>query len=250
MDNVVDALIMGFAMLVFVIALSAAMYMFNQVTATSEVVLYVSDRTNYFENIEIDDANLNITTRIVDLDTIIPTLYRYYKENFCVKICDDRNGTNELIQIFDVNIEGEVRLAESATTPTPKQKSLVAAYGNDTIPRYLFEAPWIGNKERDTKTRIDLYIKGGAGYINDTYVDYTDKGNGTETIDSLAEVRELIEQGTEIDGVKTNYEITESFVEYVFSGDTISTEDGTEKITGDKQEESKIIITYTIRKKA
>ena len=44
-------------------------------------------------------------------------------------------------------------------------------------------------------------------------MDYTDKGDGTETIDSLAEVRELIEQGTEIDGVKTNYEITESFVE-------------------------------------
>ena len=97
MDNVVDALIMSFAMFVFVIALTATMYMFNQVATTSEIVLYVSDRTNYFENIEIDEANLNITTRIVDLDTIIPTLYRYYKENFCVKICDDREGQNELI---------------------------------------------------------------------------------------------------------------------------------------------------------
>lgn len=251
MDNVVDALIMGFAMLVFVIALTAAMYMFNQVTATSEVVLYVADRTNYFENIEIDEANLNVTTRIVDLDTIIPTLYRYYKENFCVKICDDRNDQNELIQIFDVNIEGEVRLAESAKNPTSKQKSLVTAYGNSSEPRYLFEAPWIGNTERDTKTRIDLYVKGGAGYINDTYVDYTDKDNSTDKINSLAEVKKLIENGTvDAAGASTNYEIVESFVEYVFSGDTISTEDGTEKITGDKQEESKIIITYTIRKKA
>ncbi len=242
MDNVVDALIMGFSMFVFVIALTASVYMFNQVSATSEVVLYVSDKTNYFENIEIEDSKHNITTRIVDLDTIIPTLYRYYKENFCVKICDDREGKNELIQIFDVNLEGEVRLAESATNPTPKQKSLVTAYGNTSLPRYLFEAPWIGNKERDTKNRIDLYIKGDAGYINNTYVDYTDKDSGTATLDSLAEIKEVVNN--------ENCEIVESFVEYVFFGDTISTEDGTEKITGDKQEETKIIITYTIRKKA
>ena len=248
MDNVVDALIMSFAMFVFVIALTATMYMFNQVATTSEIVLYVSDRTNYFENIEIDEANLNITTRIVDLDTIIPTLYRYYKENFCVKICDDREGQNELIQLFDVNIEGELRIAESATRPTKKQDALVAAYGDNTEPRYLFEAPWIGNTESDTKTRIDLYVKGGAGYINDTYVDYRNKdtGEALETLDSLDEIRQLIEQ-RDASGNPV-YEITESFVEYVFSGDTKSTEDGTETITGDKQEEAKIIITYTIRK--
>ena len=46
-----------------------------------------------------------------------------------------------------------------------------------------------------------------------------------------------------------DYDIVESFVEYNFSGDTITTEDGTETITGDKQAESKIIITYIFKDK-
>ncbi len=250
MDNAVDALIMAFSMLVFVIAIMASMYMFNQVAVTSEVLLYVADKTNYFENIELSTAD-NVTTRVVDLDTVIPTLYRYYKENFCVKICDDREGKNELVQIFDVNVEGKMRTAASATVPTAEQKALITAYGQENLPTYLFESPWIGNTETDAKTRIDFYIQGTAGYINDTYVDYTnsDLGDKYTTIDSLAEIRELVQDGREIDGTTENYELLETFVEYVFSGDTISTEDGTETITGDKQENSKIIITYTLRKK-
>ena len=46
MDNAVDALIMAFSMLVFVIAIMASMYMFNQVAVTSEVLLYDADKTN------------------------------------------------------------------------------------------------------------------------------------------------------------------------------------------------------------
>lgn len=249
MENAVDAIIMGFAMLVFAIAISASMFLFKQIANTSEVILYVSDRTNYFENIEIADDN--ISTRIVDLDTVIPTLYRYYKENFCVKIYDARPAElkksteeNELVQIFDVNLEGKVRSSASDTNPDKEEKALIKAYNNNTLPRYLFEAPWIGNTETDAKTRIDLYVQGSAGYINNTYVNYeNDAGDvsGLEQIDSLAEVKRIIDE--------QDCEIVESFVEYAFTGDTISTEDGTETITGDKQEENKIVITYTIRKK-
>lgn len=242
MDNAVDAMIMAFSMIVFLIAFTASMYMFNQVSATSEVLLYVADKSNYFENIELA-TDTNITTRIVDLETVIPTIYRYYKENFCVKICDGRNNQNELVQIFDVDIEGRTRTAESATELTPAQDALIKAYGNDESPRYLFESPWIGNTETDAKTRIDLYIKGEQGYINNTKVDYTDR---TAKIDSLAELKDILEADAD------QLEIQETFVEYVFSGDTITLEDGddTERITGDKQESSKIIITYTLKEKA
>lgn len=246
MDNAVDALVMGFSMFIFVIALTASMYMFNQIANTSEIILYVADKTNYFENIQIQEEN--ITTRVVDLDTVIPTLYRYYKENFCVKICDDREGKNELIQIFDANIEAQVRLAASATVPNNKQIALNTAYNDDGKLRYLFEAPWIGSTEEHTKKRIDLYIEGGSGYINDTFVDYTDEDGTPDTeINSLNEIKDLL---TLNDGTKYTYELVETFVEYVFSGDTITSEDGTETITGDKQESSKIIITYTLRERA
>ena len=68
-------------------------------------------------------------------------------------------------------------------------------------------------------------------------------------------VEELIfdEDGNEIEKEKVIYDnninatIQESFVEYNFSGETITTEDGTETITGNEQPESKIIITYNLK---
>ena len=39
---------------------------------------------------------------------------------------------------------------------------------------YLFGAPWLGSTE-SVKTRIDYFIEGKAGYINNQYVDY--RGN-------------------------------------------------------------------------
>lgn len=238
MDNAVDAIVMGFSMFLFIIAISASMYMLNQVSATSEVILYVADETNYFENIEITDTN--VTKRVVDLETVIPTLYRYYKESFCVKICDDRGGKGQLVQIFDVNIEDKARRAASTEDLDGEAEALNLIYNNSNLPTYLFESPWIGNTDKDTKKRIDLYVRGGAGYINDTYVDYTDS---SADIDSLTELNQILQTNPD------TLQLEESFVEYVFSGDTISTEDGTETITGDKQESSKIIITYTLTEK-
>lgn len=241
MDNAVDAMIMAFSVFVFIIALTMSMYVFSQMSSTSELMLYYSDKTNYYDNIEIyDNGSMSLeeklqkqTTRTVGTDTIIPTLYRYYKENFCVKICDE-NGN--LIQIFDVNLEGLVRKAASITTSYKgEDKNKLNALksseynirGKDVD---LFEAPWIGNTDTDTKTRIDFYIKGTKGYINNTEVDYTKNTKFCYAI-------------------KNNIQFTESFVEYMFSGETIASEDGTETITGNTQENSKIVITYTAQKK-
>ena len=191
MENAVDAIKMAFGMMVFVIAMTAAMYLFTIASSTSQVLLYAADKTNYYDNIEINkDATgtyLDVTTRQVNVETIIPTLYRYYKENFAVKIID-RNGN--LTQIFDVNIEGRVRKAAGpaidytnpALTPDEQerkkkewyeQQALISLYGipsgsyfdampdsDKEISPYLFEAPWIGNTNKDFKTRIDLYING------------------------------------------------------------------------------------------
>lgn len=229
MDNAVDAIIMAFSVFVFVIALTMSMYMFSQISSTSEILLYYSDKTNYYDNIEIATNTLEQTTRTVGTETIIPTLYRYYKENFCVKICDV-DGT--LIQIFDVNIEGKVRKAVATldTKRSSEQKSLIKLYGPESEYTNLFEAPWIGNTDTYTKARIDFYINGVEGYINNTKVEY--KNN-------------LFHKAVEKD-----VKFTESFIEYAFSGDTITVGEGdaTETITGNKQENSKIVITYTAQK--
>jgi len=260
-NNASDAIIMAFSAIVFVLALSVAMYAFSQVTAVAEIMLFRSDKTNYYDNIRIlnvsegrlmndteeekkgfydsvtdtDGIKMTekLTTRIVGVETIIPTLYRYYKENFCVKIYDD---SNVLLQVFDINIEGQVRKA-AARIPTvynqytPEEKALIKKYndkdndyGNGKL--YLFEAPWIGSTDRDTKTRIDYYIKGESGYINNTLVDY-----------STNNLKNYIDR-----------QFRETFVEYMFSGDTVSVgeDEEIETITGSKKEMSKIVITYTL----
>ena len=225
MENAVDAIKMAFGMMVFVIAMTASMYLFTTVSSTSQVLLYAADKTNYYDNIEL--TNNNITTREVNVETIIPTLYRYFKENFAVQIYD-KEGT--LVQLFDVNIEGKVRRAAGILgTKTGEQKALLSLYGvsNEIHPHpdknpYLFEAPWIGNTSKDIKTRVDLYVKGQCGYINGTKVDYT--------ANNLQNFR--------------NSTFIEQFTEYAYKGDTISSDDGTETITGNAKTETKIVITY------
>lgn len=83
MENAVDALKIAFAVIVFTMALSLAMFMFTQAKETSDVVLQASDVTEYMEYIEGSGEN-----RIVGLETIIPTLYNYYRENYTVIFLD------------------------------------------------------------------------------------------------------------------------------------------------------------------
>lgn len=228
MENAVEAMKMAFGMIVFVIALSASMYLLNTATSTSKVLLYYADETNYLDNININE-NSNITKRTVTVDTIIPTLYRYYKENFAVQIY---NKQGKLIQIFDVNIEGKVRKAAGtiASRRTGEQMALMSLYGvpdatgtpGENNP-YLFEAPWIGNTSKDIKTRVDLFVRGECAYINGTRVDYTQNN--------------LLQK-------HGNSKFEEEFIEYAYKGDTISSEDGTETITGNAKPETKIVIIY------
>ena len=90
MENASDAILMAGAMLIFVIAITVAMTVFSQTRATVDTVLYQSDPTSYYEELEIEGYN-NVKNRIVGLETIIPTLYKYYKENYTVVFLD-KNG--------------------------------------------------------------------------------------------------------------------------------------------------------------
>lgn len=80
MENATDALMMAFAVMVLVIALSLSITMFSRANQVSEVVLSSSDVTTYYNYYDNDKGRY----RIVGLETIIPTLYKYYKENYTV----------------------------------------------------------------------------------------------------------------------------------------------------------------------
>lgn len=236
MENAEKAIMMAFAVIVLVFALAIAINMFSKVTVTAEHLAFYSDSTIYYDNVEMEDDDSysdehikDGTVRIVNAETIIPTLYRYYKENFCVKIYDD---SNKLIQIFDVNLEGKVHgaagdthAADNAKKPVHIENNAYNKVYNDTSKSYcLFGAPWLGSTE-SVKTRIDYFIDGKAGYINNAYVNYENN------VFYLA--REAGKQ------------FKERFINYSYTGQTMVTEDGDELVTGEKSKD-KIVIIYTL----
>ena len=144
MDNAVDALKMGFAVIAFVIALTVSIVAMAQAKETSEKVFYMTDKTNFYEY--LSDKKLP-DGRIISGETIIPTLYRYYKENFNVVILD-KDGKKKCV----FNLEEEIK-----------------NYNKD-----YKSAPWLGNADVDTKLRVDLDVSGKTDKING--VKYTGVG--------------------------------------------------------------------------
>lgn len=90
MENAVDALKIAFGVLVFVIALTIAFALLSQAKATSDIMLFASDKTNYYTY--SNDAE-NSAGRIVGADVVISSLYRYYKESVVVRIVEGTNIT-------------------------------------------------------------------------------------------------------------------------------------------------------------
>ena len=259
-ENATQALNMAFAVIVLVLALSISMLLFTRVSETADALAFYSDSTKYYDNVELvkfctacnesnsldekfctscnnpfssitdDQTILKGTERYVSAETIIPTLYRYYKENFCVKIYD---ATNNLIQVFDVKLEGDVRaavgdtIAGTANMKTPKHKknhALDELYNDDTQKYYLFGAPWLGSTE-NVKTRVDYFVNGEKGYINNVLINY--------------------ENNLFYKARMAKSMFKEQFINYSYSGETFITDDGDELVKG-ASEKDKIVIIYKL----
>lgn len=150
MDNAIDALKIAFSVFVFVMALSISMRVFSQAKAVSDEVFYMTDKTNFYEYTSDNEKEIQKIAegRIVSGETIIPTLYRYYKENFNIIIGEDKNGDNvvsgENEVLWEFNLEKEIE-----------------AYNHNYA-----SAPWLGNANIDTKRRVDIEVEGIIGEIN------------------------------------------------------------------------------------
>ena len=91
MDDAVKALIMAFSVIDFVIGLSLAIHMIAEAKTLTDVLVEQASITKYFDHVQIQDTINGVdnptkdgSDRFVSAETIIPVLYRYYKENFCV----------------------------------------------------------------------------------------------------------------------------------------------------------------------
>ena len=93
MENAVDAIKMAFAMFVFILALTISITSFGQARLAVDNIMFYSDRENLFLNY---DYNPNSIFRTVNMNSIIPTIFRAQVERYRVVFPDDvvlyRNG--------------------------------------------------------------------------------------------------------------------------------------------------------------
>lgn len=163
MENAVDALKIAFAVMVFTMALTLAISTFSQARETSEAVLFMNDKTNYYS--WEDDSNyyeVNGTgdivyksERIVGIEAIIPTLYRYYKENYTV--------------IFD-GMDTDFYIYTTKKDSRDNDKWIIGSAGDkvrefDLNKEIQANCPWVGTVS-DIKKNLDLFLKGTSGLLD------------------------------------------------------------------------------------
>ena len=114
MENAADALKMAAAVLVFVLALGISISSFSQARYTADVLIQYSDRDTVTQYAE----DTGLRTRIVGKETIVPTIYRAYKENYKIFFYDSAGNpialytklddTGTQIEVNSIDLEKDV----------------------------------------------------------------------------------------------------------------------------------------------
>lgn len=109
MENATEALKMATWVLIFVVALSIGINSFSQTKQTMDTILEYNDKEYEYTYVEENGS----TERIVGYESIIPTIYRAYKENYKIVFPDsyilyskkDSNLTKEKVNYIDLEKE-------------------------------------------------------------------------------------------------------------------------------------------------
>lgn len=91
MENAVEALKMAFGYMMFVLALTISISSFSQARETIDAIITIKDRETNYTYVKSQEK------KIVGVETVIPTMYKAYKENFRVvfyrSYTDETNNT-------------------------------------------------------------------------------------------------------------------------------------------------------------
>lgn len=168
MENATRALIMAFAVFIFVIALTVAMVSLNSVKRVSDAILYTKDETNYYTYTDVKGKAAQ--NRIVGLETIIPTLYKYYKEKYTVVFKEAK------YDYTTGNFIGDWKYLTVYQTVSDRnwevysyEKLMKAKYGKENLDTKIFSfdideetlrhEPWTGSEDK-VKENIDCFLNG------------------------------------------------------------------------------------------
>lgn len=108
MENAADALQMAAFVLIFVLALSISISAFGEARQSAQIILNYQDREYDYTYVEENGS----TQRIVGAETIIPSMYKAYRENY--KIVFDTNTISDGLyqkkgkKVYSIDLEKEV----------------------------------------------------------------------------------------------------------------------------------------------
>ena len=180
MENVTDALKMAVGVLIFVLALSISINAFGQARKAATTILEYGDREYDYTYVEESES----TERTVGVETIIPSIYKAYKENYKIifdtvhisssnGLYQKRNEEGKMIPVFEIDLEKEV-----LGNDTQKEQFINAIlYGadNDTKTAFMTNLGISLNdngiydtiKEKEFKESLGIYYQDSDGTENE-----------------------------------------------------------------------------------
>ena len=182
MENAVEALKMGFAVLVLITALSLTIYSFTRVRETSAQITAEADVKQYYQQLTLneteDSANVQ-ANRIVGVETVIPTLYRYYKENYTILFYkgtgyNEANGTFEQITPMPLYYTETSAEYLNGSTLTTNESDGRAIFGFDIQDEQVRREPWSANQD-SSYSFIRAFVNGL--FTNNYYTSRTSTNN-------------------------------------------------------------------------
>lgn len=213
-DNVADALKMAVAVLVFIAALGTSISSFTQARITADSILEYSDREYTYTYVDESDT----TERIVGAESIIPVIYRSFKENYKIYFYEDNARTQPMVLYTKTMADG----TSQDINYIDLKRSDIVVFGND--------------REREDFVMALLY---------------GDKINASEYGKSFVQIKESFAKNSKItlnsvglyDKIKNN-----SYIEYIgeyYQEDEIVDGIDTDSQAPDSNKTVKRVYTYT-----
>ena len=217
MEHASEALKLAFAVIVFTIAISLTMSIFGKAKNTADVVLSSSDKLEYYIENSYGISNFKSGNRIVGVETVIPTLYKYDKERYKIvfkkgnyDIDKDEITNIAPLDIYETNTDRKswskkyINDFDNKTTynSAANQMKICSFDINEEIQR---NEPWTGNRD-EIKKHLDAIVLGDKYILpqdESLSIDYSSNPLLNKNSKFIEQVGEVITQKNGIKGNKT-----------------------------------------------